>query len=230
MKRGQSPLRGLLSGMGNLLLAIVLALLVWVVAEREANPDAERTLPNAIPITLQNVPAGMMTYEPSARTVRVTLSAPESVWGVLTPDRVSAFIDLSGQVSGTLDLPVQVTVDNRTARVTKIDQPRVSLKMEPLTEAQFPVTVNVSGEPALGFASRPLATSPTTVTVRGPLSFVRQIASASGQTVDSGCAGYHHPDDQSLAPRSRWTKRALRDAGSQHHAGRGAPATAGRIS
>jgi YbbR domain-containing protein len=181
MKRGHSSLRGLFGGMGNLLLAIVLALLVWVVAEREANPDAERTLPNAIPITLQNVPAGMMTYEPSARTVRVTLSAPESVWGVLTPDRLSAFIDLSGQVSGTLDLPVQVTVDNRTARVTKIDQPRVSLKMEPLTEAQFPVTVNVSGEPALGFASRPLATSPTTVTVRGPLSFVRQIASASGQ-------------------------------------------------
>ena len=30
-------------------------------------------------------------------------------------------IDLSGQVSGTLDLPVQVTVVNRTARVTKID-------------------------------------------------------------------------------------------------------------
>jgi len=167
--------------MGNLLLAIVLALLVWIVAERAANPDAERTLSNAIPITLQNVPAGMMTYEPSARTVRVTLSAPESVWGVLTSDRVAASIDLSGQVSGTLELPVQVTVDNRTARVTKIDPPRVSLKMEPLAEAQFPVTIDVSGDPALGFASRPLETTPATITVRGPISFVRQMSSASGQ-------------------------------------------------
>ena len=181
MNRTSSPVRNLLGGVGNLLLAIVLALLVWVVAERAANPDVERTLATSIPITLQNVPAGMMTYEPSARTVRVTLSAPESVWGVLTPDRVTAFIDLSGQVSGTLELPVQVTVDNRTARVTKIDPPRMSLELEPLAEAQFPVTVNVSGDPALGFAAQPLETTPTTITVRGPMSFVRQVASASGQ-------------------------------------------------
>jgi YbbR domain-containing protein len=181
MNRTNSPARSLLGGVGNLLLAVVLALLVWVVAERAANPDAERTLSSSIPITLQNVPAGMMTYEPSARTVRVTLSAPESVWGVLTPDRVTAFIDLSGQVSGTLELPVQVTVDNRTARVTKIDPPRMSLELEPLAEAQFPVTVNVSGDPALGFAAQPLETTPTTVTVRGPISYVRQVASASGQ-------------------------------------------------
>lgn len=181
MNRTSSPLRTLFGGVGNLLLAIVLALLVWIVAERAANPDVERTLSNAIPITLQNVPAGMMTYEPSARTVRVTLSAPESVWGVLTSDRAAASIDLSGQVSGTLELPVQVTVDNRTARVTKIDPPRVSLKMEPLAEAQFPVTIDVSGDPALGFASRPLETTPATITVRGPISFVRQMSSASGQ-------------------------------------------------
>ena len=181
MTRTNSPVRSLLGGVGNLLLAIALAVLVWIVAEQQANPNTERTLTNAIPVTLKNLPAGMMTYEPSARTVRVTLSAPESVWGVLTPDRVTAFLDLSGQLSGTLDLPVQVTIDNRTARVTKIDPARVSLKMEPLAEAQYPVTVNVSGEPALGFAASPLETTPTTITVRGPISFVRQTAAASGE-------------------------------------------------
>ena len=46
--------------------------------------------------------------------------------------------------------------------------------MEPLAEAQLPVTVNVSGDPALGFAARPLETTPATITVRGPISFVRQ--------------------------------------------------------
>ena len=104
MTRTNSPVRSLLGGVGNLVLAIALAVLVWIVAEQQANPNTERTLTNAIPVTLQNLPAGMMTYEPSARTVRVTLSAPESVWGVLTPDRVTAFLDLSGQLSGTLDL------------------------------------------------------------------------------------------------------------------------------
>lgn len=180
MNRTGSRLRWLLGTLGNMLLAIVLALLVWIVAERQANPDSERTLSNAIPITLQNVPAGVMTYEPSARSVRVTLGAPASEWGVLTSDHVSAVIDLSGQVSGTLELPVHVTIDNRAARVTKIDPPVVDLKMEPLAEAQFPVSINVSGDPALGFAARPLETTPATVTVHGPASFVRQVASTGG--------------------------------------------------
>ncbi len=181
MKRSASPLRKFLEMVGNLLLAIVLALFVWIVAERAANPDIERVLSAAIPITLQNVPAGMLTYEPSARMVRVTLSAPASTWGVLTADRLAASIDLSGQMSGTLDLPVQVTVDDRTARVTKIDPPRVSLQMEPLAETQLPVTVNVNGDPALGFVAHALTTTPATVTVRGPLSFVQQLAAVSGQ-------------------------------------------------
>ena len=53
--------------------------------------------------------------------------------------------------------------------------------MEPLAEAQLPVSIAVSGEPALGFASSPIETTPATVTVRGPASFVRMLASAAGQ-------------------------------------------------
>ncbi len=173
--------RGLLGNLGNLLLAIVLAVLVWVVAERQANPSSEKTFRDPIPITLQNLPAGMVAYDVSAETVQVTVNTPDNVWNGLNPEQVSAWIDLSGQVSGTLDLPVNVSVPNRAAPVVKIEPASVRLKLESLAEAQLPVSVAVSGEPALRFAASPIETTPATVSVRGPASLVRTIAAAAGQ-------------------------------------------------
>lgn len=173
--------RNLLGHVGNVLLAIVLAVLVWMVAERQANPSSEKTFSDQIPIMLQNLPAGMVTFGASADEVQVTVSTPDIIWNEIDPKQVTAWIDLSGQVSGTLDLPVNVSVPNRAAPVVRIEPAFVRLKMEPLAEAQLPVSVNVSGEPALGFAASPIETTPSTVTVRGPASFVRMIAATSGQ-------------------------------------------------
>jgi YbbR domain-containing protein len=177
MRRAQ----GLLDFLGNILLAIVLAVLVWVVAERQANPSSEKTFRDPIPITQQNLPAGMVTYGASADKAQVTVSAPDNVWNEIDPQQVTAWIDLSGQVSGTLDLPVKASVPNRAAPIVKISPAFVRLKMEPLAEAQLPVAIAVNGEPALGFAARPIETDPATVTVRGPVSYVNMMAAASGQ-------------------------------------------------
>jgi YbbR domain-containing protein len=174
-------LRSLLGHAGNLLLALILAVLVWVVAERQANPSNEKTFPDLIPVTLQNLPAGMVTYDESAAEVRVTVNTPDIVWNKIDPRQVTAWIDLSGQTSGTLDLPVNVSVPDRAAPVVKIEPAFVRLKLEPLAEAQLPVSINVSGEPALGFVANPIETTPATVTVRGPTSFVRTMAAATGQ-------------------------------------------------
>jgi YbbR domain-containing protein len=174
-------LRGLLGHTGNVLLAVVLAVLVWIVAERQANPSTEKIFRDPFPITLQNLPAGMTTYEASAGEVRVTVNAPDNVWNEIDSRDVTAWIDLSGQESGALDLPVNVTIANRAAPIVKIDPASVRLKMEPLAEAQLPVSIEMSGEPALGFAARPIETTPATVTVRGPASFVKTMAAATGQ-------------------------------------------------
>ena len=181
MNRLGAVLKAIFGLAGNLLLAVTLATLVWLVAERQINPAEERTFPNRIPIVLQNVPAGMVTFDESLRNAYVTLSAPKSVWANLTPDRVTASVDLGGQLSGTLELPVKVAVDDRSIQVVKIEPATVRLNLEPLIEAPLPVSINVSGDPALGFTARPLSTVPATVTVRGPASYVQQVASIVGQ-------------------------------------------------
>jgi YbbR domain-containing protein len=181
MNRSPSFLRWLLDNLSNMLLSIVLAVLVWIVAVQQANPNIERAFPVSIPIVTQNIPAGMITYAESARSVRVTLSAPQSTWDGLTPERLAAMIDLSDQPTGTVRLNVQVSVDDRIARVTKIEPAAISLKLEPLAEVQVPVAITVVGEPALGYAAKPVQTTPPQVSVRGAASLVQQVANASGQ-------------------------------------------------
>jgi YbbR domain-containing protein len=181
MTRSPSFLRRLWENLGNMLLSIALAVLVWVVAVQQTNPNIERTFGVPIPIVTQNIPAGMITYDESARFVRVTISAPQSTWDVLTPDRLAATIDLSNQPTGTLQLEVHVTIADRIARVTKIEPAAISLKLEPLAEKQVPVAIMIAGEPALGYAAKPIQTTPAQVSVRGAASLVQQVANAGGQ-------------------------------------------------
>lgn len=181
MTRSPSILRWVLDNLGNMLLSIALAVLVWIVAVQQANPNIERTFPVSIPIVTQNIPAGMITYAESTRSVRVTISAPQSTWDVLSADRLAATIDLSNQPTGTLQLDVHATVADRTARVTKIEPAAIVLKLEPLAEAQVPVAITIIGEPALGYAAKPVQATPAEVTVRGAASLVQQVAKAGAQ-------------------------------------------------
>ena len=181
MRRPTSRLRGFFNNLGNLIVSIMLAVLVWIVAVQEANPSITRLYTTPISIVPQNQPAGMIIYGESARQVRVTLSGPQSAWDVLTPDRIAAAIDLSQQTTHTLDLPVQVTVADRLLRVVKVEPAVVSLKMEPVAEVSVPITINVIGDASPTYAVEPVETSPASVVVHGPASLVKQVAAAIGQ-------------------------------------------------
>jgi YbbR domain-containing protein len=181
MKSVGSRLRGFFSNLGNLIVSIILAVLVWIVAVQEANPSITRLYTTPISIVPQNQPAGMIVYGESARQVRVTLSGPQSAWDVLTPDRVAAEIDLSQQTTSTFDLPVQVTVADRLLRVVKVEPAVVSIKMEPVAEVSIPITVTVIGEASPTYAIEPLEATPASAVVRGPASLVKQAAGAVGQ-------------------------------------------------
>ena len=182
--------------LGNVLLAIILAVLVWVVAERQANPSSEKTFRDPIPIALQNLPAGMVTYDDSADEVQVTVSTPDNVWNEIDPEQVTAWIDLSGQVSGTLDLPVNVY---RSRSRCAGRQDRAGLRAPEDGTAGRSATAGSRSTSAAsrrwGLPSSPIETTPATVTVRGPASFVRTMAAASRAVVDSGCAQYHLAND-----------------------------------
>jgi YbbR domain-containing protein len=162
------------------ILAIILAVLVWVIASQEKDPTTVDNYAAALPIVRINEPPNAFVYGQSTDSVHVSLRAPKSLWDQLSPDMFKAEIDLAGQPFGKLTLPVQVRVANRAIEVVHTDPATVDLTIEPTTEQSVPVRITTTGDPALGYATGPVSTEPTQVRVRGPTSSVAQVSTVGG--------------------------------------------------
>jgi YbbR domain-containing protein len=167
-------------------LALILAVLIWIVASHENDPTRVDTFPSAIPLTLVNQPPGTLVYGQTADSVRVNLRAPESMWEQLTADQVKAELNLAGQPYGRVTAPVHVRVANRAVQVVRTEPATVDLDFEPITEQSVPVRITRTGEPALGYAVGLSSTTPSQVLVRGPASFVARVAMVAGTTSVQG--------------------------------------------
>jgi YbbR domain-containing protein len=172
--------RWLIRNTGNILLSIILALVVWVVAVNEANPNRQDVF-RSIPIVYVNQPPNTIVYDPSATAVDVTLRAPESAWAMLNARVMSATIDLSQPETGDQARAVTFNVPDRTVRVVRIDPLAIRLKLEPVGRTEVPVSVSLIGEPALGYRLRNTVTDPERVSVTGPASWVNQVARAAAE-------------------------------------------------
>lgn len=161
-------------------LALILAVLVWIVASQEKDPTRVDTFPTAIPLTRVNQPPGTLVYGQTADAVRVSLRAPESMWGQLTADQIKAELNLAGQPYGRVTVPVQVRVANRVVEVVRTEPTTVDMDFEPITEQSVPVRITKTGEPALGYAIGIASITPSQVVVRGPTSFVGRVAMVAG--------------------------------------------------
>jgi YbbR domain-containing protein len=161
-------------------LALILAVLVWIIANQEEDPTITDTYATALPIVRVNEPLNAIIYGQSASTVRATLRAPRSLWGQLSPDLFKAEIDLGSQPYGQLTLPVQVHVMNRAIEVVSTDPATVDLHIEPSTEQSIPVRITTTGDPALGYAAGLINAKPNQIAVRGPASFVAIVSTVGG--------------------------------------------------
>jgi YbbR domain-containing protein len=89
---------------------------------------------------------------------------------------VNAWIDLSDLEAGEHRVPIHTQVGLTPAQVTNVEPSEALVVLEKLASVQFPVKLEVSGEPALGYRKGTPSTLPTTATVSGPESRVSQVS------------------------------------------------------
>jgi YbbR domain-containing protein len=174
----KKTLRWLVGNLGLILLSLALAVMVWAVAVEEENPTRERRYPSAIPVTIPELPEGMIAYGQIDVQVYVTLRAPESVWSSLQPQNIHATVDLTGLEAGTHQVPIQVVVDQTPVRVQRVEPAAATISLEPMLQVTVPVSVQVEGATALGYIGRVPVVDPSTVTVSGPTSLVTRVVAA----------------------------------------------------
>ena len=176
-------LRWIGKNLGTLLLALLLALAVWVSAVLSADPNVERSLDRAVPIEFIGKDPGLKIMGNVDSEIQLTLMAPRSVWEQLDsqPDSISVWVDLSNLGPGKYELPVQVRIHLGLVRLVKQDPEVLQIELESLVSQTSPVTLVVSGEPPLGYKAEKPQLSPEMVTISGPISLVEKVAEARAQ-------------------------------------------------
>jgi YbbR domain-containing protein len=171
-------IRWLLENVGLILLALIVAVVVWIAQEWERDPIVEDDYDQPISVVVQNQPSGTFLVEGWQQEVRVRLRAPQSVWDQLRPADFRARLDLSPNLSplepGEYDVGVQVSFDVEPAVLLGVEPEFIRIELEAIRQRAVPVVVQVRDEPDLGYqAGEPVYTA--TVKVEGPASQVDRV-------------------------------------------------------
>ncbi len=162
----------------SILIALILATLVWVAAINEQNPPREDNYIQGIPIEVIPPAEGLITTDDLPDTVRLRLRAPESSWRALTPSKFEATLDLSGLPAGFNDVPVQVQVSDPQVEIIDRRPQSVSVRLQAEQVISLPVTVQIMDVPPLGYTNRQPTVEPGSVQVKGPASLIDQVNDA----------------------------------------------------
>lgn len=171
-------LRWLGGNFRTFLLALALAIVVWISAVNSSDPDLTQLYPLPIPLEIVGQDPGLVQAGEIPEEIQLTLRAPESVWEALAadPEAIRAVLDLSGLSAGSHTVPVQVQIDARPVQQISVLPETVTFSLERLITSTLLVTVVVNGEPAVGFKPGDPEIDPASVVISGAESVVRRAA------------------------------------------------------
>ncbi len=162
----------------NLSLAIISLLLgffFWAIATEAEDPTIEEAYPQLLPVAIVGLPDRQIAYGAERSHVRVTVRAPKSVWQTLQTDDFRAQVDLSHVATGTITVPIHVTLNKSPATIVNVSPPNLTLHVETIAEKTVPVVVQQVGTPAIGYRADLSIVVPRMVQIQGPASLVTQV-------------------------------------------------------
>jgi len=164
-----------------LLWAFALALAVWVAAVTSSDPDQVRVYPTPVNIQIVGQASGLIITGDVPHQAQITLRAPRSIWDQLVakPDSVRAILDLSGLKQGKHQLNLQIQVGERPVRIVQVSPDSIPLTLESLVTQTFPLNVDITGQPAVGYQVGNPAVDGQQVVVTGAQSFVSRVKRVS---------------------------------------------------
>lgn len=157
--------------------ALAMALAVWVAAVTAADPDEVRQYPDPIPIEIIGQDPGLVITGDVPKQMDLTLRAPQSVWERLLAEGndIKAILDISGFSAGEHTLEIQVQIPVNPVRIITATPRVATINLEPLDTQTFPVELNTTGEPAIGYQAGDSSRDPEEIVISGPQSLVERV-------------------------------------------------------
>lgn len=168
-------IRTLIRHFNSMIIALLLAFIVWSVATSEDNPSVRRVYPEALPVELVNIPEGLVVTQQAATTVKLEIRAPQASWDRLTAKSFRILADLQGETAGLHQIEVKYQIADPQVVVISVDPSAIGIRLEQLKTRQFDVHSDIVDAVPLGFTAKPPVVTPVTVTVTGPSLVVDQV-------------------------------------------------------
>jgi YbbR domain-containing protein len=174
--------------LGYKLLAVVIAVFLWVVAR--GSSSVERGFD--IPVVLQGVPDDLVVVDQGADVVNVRLLGSRSALRNFDPERLEYPLEISEAKPGQADFEVDLSRFDlpRGARVVSRSPSRIELSLERRIAKTVKVKPDVEGAPAEGYRIAGIATDPPRVRITGARSEVLRLSEVATETIDvAGATG-----------------------------------------
>ena len=172
--------RSVFHNLGLKLIALALAVGLWLVVARE--PISEIAVD--IPIELQNLPASLEISSVSIPRAQVRLRGPARI--IHEPFDVRVGIDLRSAQPGerTFDLSSQHVHRPRLVEVVQVVPAQVHLIFDTRASRQVEIHPRVVGTFAPGYEIGQVMVDPTTLTVSGPQKRIQAVSEAITDPID----------------------------------------------
>jgi YbbR domain-containing protein len=174
--------------LGYKVLAIVIALFLWLVAR--GSSSVERGFD--IPVVLQGVPDDLVVVDQGADVVNVRLLGTRSALRNFDPERLEYPLEISEAKPGQADFEVDLSRFDlpRGARVVSRSPSRIALSLERRIGKTVKVKPDLEGQPAEGFRIAEIAVDPPRVRITGARSEVLRLSEVATETIDvAGASG-----------------------------------------
>ena len=170
---------------GTLLLALVLACLVWYASARDRRERiSERQLDASL--TLVNVPADMVITSEVPRILSLRVRGPLSRLRSLEPAQTGVVIDLRGVGEGEREFPVETrnVVVPAGVEVLAVSPSTLPLRLERLTRRRVPIKVTLVGKPTEGMMVVTVGTEPADALLSGPRLQLEALANVATEAIN----------------------------------------------
>lgn len=172
-------LRSLVSNVSSILIALLFAVIVWIVATNEENPVREGLFPDAVTISFENRAEDLTLLDPSRLAARVRIRTESALWETLNNSSFQIVADLGGLAEGEATVLLTGTSNDPRVRVLAVDPPTVQVRLEKISSAPMVVRVRILDEPPLGYEMKTATVSPPTVTITGPRDDIERVNDAT---------------------------------------------------
>ncbi len=169
---------------GYLVVALVLAALLWVVAH--GSRDVEKGFD--VPVVFKNVPAELVITERNSDVVNVRVLGSRAALRNLGGEALEYAVDVSEARRGSAEFEVeQSPIDvPRGAQVRSRSPSRLDVKFERRGTKVMQVRADLSGDPAEGFRVANVEIEPPRVSVTGARREVLRLNEAVTEAIDIG--------------------------------------------